>query len=142
MPTFEARKPVRGKRERVLVVDDEESVRELTAEMLGRLNYEVSSVSSGREAIEYCRRSSRLDLVVLDMIMPDMDGRTTYQRILEVRPDLRFVLASGDLDNPQAGELASKGIEILQKPFSLVHLSTKVSSALSSGRGRGIEPTV
>ena len=127
--------PVRGERERILVVDDEDPVRQLTTEMLGRLNYEVLSASSGAEAIELFRDGADLDLVLLDMIMPEMDGRTTYYKLREMRPKTAFLVTSGDPEGPRSMELADNGVERLQKPFSLADLSQKVKAVLQERTG-------
>jgi PAS domain S-box-containing protein len=134
VPSVDVATIVRGQKERVLVVDDEATVRELTVEMLGRLGYQVTSADSGEEAIALVSKGVEFDLILLDMIMPDKDGRDTYRAIRGKRPDLAFVIASGDPDNPKTQELASEGVAILQKPFNLAALSVHVHAALAERR--------
>jgi signal transduction histidine kinase len=84
-----------GKGESILVVDDVKEQRELATIILNGLGYQVSSVSSGEEAVEYLR-TNKVDLMVLDMIMdPGMDGLDTYQKVLEVNPGQKAIIVSG-----------------------------------------------
>ncbi len=121
---------VRGHNEHILIVDDEQPVRELVAEMLRRLNYDVSAVAAGVDAVERCRVGEALDLVVLDMIMPQMDGRETYEALKLLKPELSIMIASGDPHNPRTVDLSRRGVIVLEKPFSLSDLSIAVRSAL------------
>ena len=123
-------KVLQGDHERVLVVDDEKPVRDLVAEMLTRLNYDVSAVAAGAEAVERCRDGAPLDLVVLDMIMPGMDGRETYDALRRLKPNLSILVASGDPENSRTTALSQDGVLVLEKPFSLGDLSVAVRSAL------------
>jgi DNA-binding NtrC family response regulator len=128
---------VRGNGERIVVVDDIDSVLRLMAEVLTRLNYRVSTVRSGEEALEVLRQSDDVDLVLLDVVMPGMDGLDAYRRIRELRPALPVVLSSGDRSHPLLAELAKEGVSILDKPFSAMCLSQMVSSALPHGNPPG-----
>ena len=84
-----------GKGESILVVDDVKEQRDLAAGMLRKLNYNVSSVSSGEEAIAYLKEH-KIDLMVLDMIMdPGMDGLDTYRSVLEIHPKQKAIIVSG-----------------------------------------------
>jgi CheY-like chemotaxis protein len=75
-----------GKDERILVVDDVKGQRDLASRMLTKLNYKVTSVASGEEAVDYLK-TNRADLIVLDMIMdPGIDGLETYEKVLEINP--------------------------------------------------------
>jgi PAS domain S-box-containing protein len=84
-----------GRGEKILVVDDVKEQRELATLMLTKLGYQVSSVSSGEEAVVYLKDHG-VDIVVLDMIMdPGIDGFETYRQILEIRPAQKAVIVSG-----------------------------------------------
>jgi PAS domain S-box-containing protein len=84
-----------GKGESILVVDDVKEQRDLAAEMLRKLNYNVTSASSGEDAVASLREH-KIDLIVLDMIMdPGMDGLDTYRRVLEIHPQQKALIVSG-----------------------------------------------
>src|SRR5271169_6427881 len=90
-PPFER---YRGRGETVLVVDDIAEQRDIAAKLLTHLRYEVRSVASGEEAVEYLK-VNRADILVLDMIMaPGIDGLDTYQRVLEINPQQKAILVS------------------------------------------------
>ncbi len=119
-------------RERILLVDDEEIVLEVGSEMLKNLGYEVHCLSDGRAAIEYYSKTqSEIDLVILDMIMPGIDGSATFDGLKEVNPDVNVLLSSGYSIDGKANEILSKGCRgFIQKPFSLEALSKKIRSVL------------
>jgi two-component system, cell cycle sensor histidine kinase and response regulator CckA len=84
-----------GKGELILVVDDVKEQRDLAADMLRALNYNVASVSSGEDAVAYVKDHD-VDLMVLDMIMdPGMDGLDTYKNVLAIRPQQKAIVVSG-----------------------------------------------
>ena len=84
-----------GSGESILIVDDVKGQRDLAATMLQKLNYNVASVSSGEEAIEYLKEH-KIDLILLDMIMdPGMDGLETYEKVLEIHPRQKAIIVSG-----------------------------------------------
>jgi PAS domain S-box-containing protein len=84
-----------GKGESILIVDDVKDQIDLAAGMLSKLNYNVSSVSSGEEAIAYLKER-KVDLILLDMIMdPGMDGLDTYRSVLEIHPKQKAIIVSG-----------------------------------------------
>ncbi len=91
-----APKPVEAVLERVLVVDDDEAVLELAEEFLRRAGHESHRATGGEEAIELFRKkASEIDVVVLDLTMPDIDGREVFQALRQVRADIPVVLATG-----------------------------------------------
>ncbi len=122
---------LKGSGERILVVDDEPHLRDVTLEMLAALGYEAACVGSGEAAVDYLRER-RVDLVVLDMIMePGINGRQTYERIIEIHPDQKAVIASGfseSQDVIKARRLGAGGF--IKKPFSMAELGTAVKAAL------------
>lgn len=84
-----------GNQETILVVDDEETQRELAVSMLTKFGYTVTAVPGGREAVEYLKQNM-VDLIVLDMIMEhNIDGLETYKRILKIHPKQKAIIASG-----------------------------------------------
>jgi CheY-like chemotaxis protein len=116
-----------GNGESILVVDDMEEQREITCQMLTKLNYRVASVSSGEEAIEYIKKSA-VDLLVLDMIMdPGIDGLETYRGILEHRPHQKAIIISGFSETRRVREARRLGAgAYIKKPYSLEKLGLAV----------------
>ena len=109
-----------GKGESVLVVDDVEEQREIATGMLRKLGYSVTTVSNGEEAVEYMKNNS-VDLIVLDMIMdPGINGRETYQKILNLHPNQKAIIASGfsETDDVKAAQELGAG-QYIQKPYIL-----------------------
>ncbi|MBW1681120.1 MAG: response regulator, partial [Deltaproteobacteria bacterium] len=120
--------------ETVLLVDDEEMVIEVGSEILKELGYEVLVARSGREALEiYARNANRIDMVVLDMIMPDMGGGQTYDRLKELDPNVKVLLSSGYSEDGEAGEILKRGCNgFIQKPFDIKSLSEKLRGILDA----------
>ncbi len=116
----------------ILVVDDEEILRELMKEILEDLGYEVLLASDGQEAIELYRKYlAKIDLVIVDMIMPKMGGRETYQELKKINPKVKTLLASGYSRDAAAQEILDLGVnDFLHKPFSLEEISKKVRKVL------------
>jgi PAS domain S-box-containing protein len=128
--------PSRGKilkgKETILFVDDEEAIIQIGCQLLERLGYRVLKTRSGQEAVEiYGREKDRIDLIVLDMIMPGMPGGDAFNRLKEINPEVRVILSSGYSLNGQAKDILDRGCKgFLQKPFSLIDLSQKVRQVL------------
>jgi two-component system, cell cycle sensor histidine kinase and response regulator CckA len=121
----------RGQGEKILVVDDEESQREIATGILSKLGYHADAVSSGEEAIEYVR-TNPVDLIVLDMVMPKgMNGRETYQEIIKVRPRQKAIIASGyaKTDEVDAAQKLGAG-KYVKKPYTLEKIGIAVKEEL------------
>ena len=118
--------------ETILVVDDEKIIAETGQIMLEELGYTVLTAQSGRAAIDtYVRNKDRIALVILDMIMPNMSGRETFEALKRANPDINVLLASGYSVNGAATELLRQGCSgFIQKPFNLIELSRKVREVL------------
>ena len=127
-------------RETILFVDDEKSIRDIGVELLSELGYRVKAVGSGRMAVDYLKTHMwDVDLVILDMIMPGMGGRETFEAMRNLRPDVKVLLSSGYSVNEQTAEIMDKGGEgFLQKPFSLKELSAKIRTIFEAGNKGGI----
>ncbi|MCF8131127.1 MAG: PAS domain S-box protein [Deltaproteobacteria bacterium] len=119
-------------RETVLFVDDEEIIVEVARELLERLGYKTLVAGSGREAVAlYAANRERIDVVILDMIMPDMGGGETYNRIKEMNPEVKALLSSGYSLNGTASEIMNRGCNgFIQKPFKMKELSQKLREIL------------
>jgi CheY-like chemotaxis protein len=114
----------------LLIADDEELVRRAGERMLSKLGYAVLTADNGASAIETFRRHrAEIALVLLDLVMPDMDGLETLQRLREIDPEVRVVLCSGyakeDASESQALIRSTAGF--VRKPFSMAELSRVVS---------------
>jgi PAS domain S-box-containing protein len=116
----------------ILLVDDEDTVLEVTAQMIERLGYTVIRARSGREAIERFQESSdRVSLVILDMIMPEMGGSEVFDELRRINRRVKVLLASGYSMLGQAREIMNRGcIGFIQKPFTMEDLSFKLRSVL------------
>lgn len=116
----------------VLVVDDEEFVLQVAARMLKGLGYHVVCASSAMEAIEYYRRRGRdIDLVVIDMRMPEMSGKSCFEVLREINPKVRVVLTSGFGEDDTVEMLMGAGAKaFLAKPYRMRDLSEVMSRAL------------
>jgi PAS domain S-box-containing protein len=118
----------------ILLVDDEEIVLEAGTKMLERLGYSVLEARSGMTAINiYKDKMKAIDMIILDMIMPKMDGGKTYEKLKDINPNVKVLLASGYSIEGQATEILKRGCEgFIQKPFNLRSLSGKVKKILST----------
>jgi two-component system, cell cycle sensor histidine kinase and response regulator CckA len=116
----------------VLLVEDEDAVRGFAVEALRRQGYDVLQACSGAEALEVIAATTKsIDLVVSDVIMPEMDGPTLLKELRRTRPDLRFIFMSGYPDDAFKNTLdPNTEFAFLQKPFSLMQLATKVKEQL------------
>ncbi len=106
-------------RKTILIVDDEEPLRRLMARILERAGHAIRTAGDGDEALQALREGGReIDLVVLDVILPGGGAQTILPAMLEERPDLRVILASGDeLPESLRSRLQSVGGAFLRKPF-------------------------
>jgi two-component system cell cycle sensor histidine kinase/response regulator CckA len=120
--------------ETVLLVDDEDMILDVGGDMLGELGYKVLLARSGKEAVEvYSKHKDTIDLVVVDMIMPQMGGGEVYDRIKERNPDVRVLLSSGYSIDGQAAEILERGCNgFVQKPFSVEELSKRIREILDN----------
>src|SRR5262245_19185700 len=117
---------------RVLLVEDEDVVRNFAARALSRQSYEVLEAGTGVEALEIMQREQRrVDLVVSDVIMPEMDGPTLLKELRKTKPDLKFIFVSGYPDDAFRKSLDDgEDYAFLPKPFTLPQLAAKVKEQL------------
>ena len=118
--------------EKILLVDDEEGTIRVEKLMLKKLGYSVVPALSGQEAVQlYKENKMTLDLVALDMIMPEMNGKDTYEELKRINPQVKVLLVSGYSLNKQIEELMDRGCNgFIQKPFNIVQLSQKLREVL------------
>lgn len=122
-----------GDGETILIVDDEPALITALQRMLRRLNYQVISTNSPREAIQLFRKNApAFDLVITDFTMPEMNGLELAGQVRAIRPDLPVLLASGYVPDLNVEKLRAAGIyELIEKPASQQILADAVHRALS-----------
>jgi CheY-like chemotaxis protein len=118
----------------VLVVEDEQALRELTGEFLRNLGYTVLAADSGQQALSVaslCDRS--IDVLVTDVVMPKMSGRQLSQMLSEIRPGLKTIYMSGYTDDAVMRHgIREAAVVFLQKPFSLATLARKLREVIGT----------
>jgi CheY-like chemotaxis protein len=121
-----------GQGEKVLVIDDEDAVRNVLGLSLAHLGYDVDTASSGREGLEkFQAAQGTVRLVILDLLMPGLSGEDVFYRLREMQPDLRVLIVSGFSSAHVVERLLEEGgSDFIQKPFSIEVLSEKVRGCL------------
>lgn len=116
----------------ILLIDDEEMILDVGIELLEELGYTVKSAMSGAEAIDVFKgERGKIDLIIMDMIMPGMGGGETFDRLKEIDPDIKVLLSSGYSINGQATKILRRGCDgFIQKPFNMNQLAEKVQRIL------------
>ncbi len=119
--------PDRG-RGTILIIDDEEMIVDVGRQMLEALGYSVLTAGGGREGIDaFHRHEKSVDLVILDMIMPDLSGRETFEALRRRNSAVKVLLSSGYSLDSQAKDLMAEGCRgFIQKPFTMAELSRKI----------------
>ncbi|MFH1980355.1 MAG: PAS domain S-box protein [Pseudomonadota bacterium] len=125
--------PVQGS-ETILLVDDEKMIQEVGCAMLEKLGYRVFVATNGQEAIEIVvNQGNSINLVILDLIMPGIDGGKAFEKIRRINPTIPIILSSGYAINGQATEIMNQGCDgFLQKPFKIFELSKKIRLILDT----------
>lgn len=120
--------------ETILVVDDQDMVLEVTKACLQELGYAVRTSQSGREAIDmYSASAESIDLILLDLIMPEMGGKETFESLQQIDPGVKVLISSGYSLDGRAREVLQKGaLGFIQKPYKLNELSQKIHSILKN----------
>jgi two-component system cell cycle sensor histidine kinase/response regulator CckA len=122
--------------ETILLAEDNEGLREAAQEMLQRLGYRVILASNGAEATELFKANSgKIDLVILDIVMPYLSGPAAYSQMVAIQPDLRAVFATGyTAETASLNSTLEKGVPILQKPYSMKNIGQIVRGTLDRAR--------
>jgi len=115
------------------LVDDEEIILDVDVQLLEALGYTVLKAKGGREAVElYKENKDTITMVLLDMVMPDMGGGETYDRMKEINPDIKVLLSSGYSIDGQATKILQRGCDgFIQKPFNMKELSQELRKILN-----------
>ncbi len=118
--------------ETILVVDDEPMVKQLARDVLKRYGYTVLTAGGGEEAIDVFRqRSTEIDAVILDMVMPTMEGREVFRRLQEIKPGVKVIVSSGYSHDRDADGLLEQGARsFVQKPFRIAELVKVVGEVI------------
>ena len=119
--------------ETILLVDDERIILDVGEEVLKTMGYNVLLADSGKEALEHMERDKEsIDMVILDMIMPEMSGGEVFDRIKKIKPDVKVLLSSGYSYHDRAQEILDRGCNgFIQKPYRIEDLSKKIREILS-----------
>jgi signal transduction histidine kinase/FixJ family two-component response regulator len=127
-----AKEDVQKGQETVLFIDDEDMVLDVGSKMIKGLGYEVMTAAGGKQGLEiYEQNRDKIDLVILDMIMPDFSGKETFDILQRINPSVRVLLSSGYSLEGQANEIMEKGCKaFIQKPFTMSELSNKIRGIL------------
>jgi PAS domain S-box-containing protein len=115
----------------VLIVEDEPGVRSVASRVLERCGYEVSTASSGEEALAAWARAEGLDLLITDVVMPGISGSELVARLRSHRPDLRVLYTSGYTEDAVVHHGVASGAHFLSKPFTPADLAQKVRDVLA-----------
>jgi len=120
--------------ETILLVDDEDHILEVAQLMLENLGYTVLPAKAGQRGIDiFVQSLQSIDLVVLDMVMPDLDGEAVFRQIRSLVPGVKVLFISGHSFSDQQRKLLNSGnCDILQKPFNLPQFSAKIRQVLES----------
>jgi PAS domain S-box-containing protein len=127
-----AKDEIRKGNENILVIDDEEMILNVGSKMLEGLGYKVMTATGGTQGLEiYDRSRGSIDLIILDMIMPDFSGKETFHALLRINPSVKVLLSSGYSIDGQAREIMQSGCKgFIQKPFTMLELSKKIRRVL------------
>jgi len=127
--------------ETVLLVDDEDVILKVGSQILQELGYTVMTASSGKEALEiYSANRDKIDIVVLDMIMPGMGGGETYDSIKALKLDVKVLLSSGYSIMGEASAILDRGCQgFIQKPFTVKSFSEKLREILNGENTRRLQ---
>jgi two-component system CheB/CheR fusion protein len=118
----------------ILLVEDEETVRKLARMILQASGYVVHEASNGREGLSFCEaHRGVIDLLLTDVVMPQLGGRELAQRAVQLRPDMKVLYMSGHTQDTVVKEGVQNGTAFLQKPFTPAGLAGKVRDTLDRG---------
>jgi CheY-like chemotaxis protein len=127
--------PIVGHGELILIVDDEAGVREIARAALETFGYRVITASDGAEAVAvFAQNKGAVGAVLMDMMMPFMDGPSTIRALQKIQPDVRVIATSGLPANSRGSELSATGItSFLAKPYTAEKLLSTLAEILASG---------
>ena len=117
----------------ILVVDDEELVLDVEVTLLQRVGYNTLIANNSGEACQVFKdKYEQIDLVILDMIMPDENGATTYKRLKKINPDVKVLISTGYVKDGNVEEILNDSQNaLITKPFKLGEFANKIDTILS-----------
>ena len=118
---------------RILLVEDEDTVRAVAERALARQGYEVTTAADGEEGLEAIVNGGQFDLVVSDVVMPSMDGPAMAREIRNLKPDLPFLFMSGYAEENLRRDIDIPNMHFLPKPFSVQQIAEAVERVLRGG---------
>lgn len=126
---------IKGGHEKILLVDDEAAIREISSEMLDQYGYRVTTAQSGEEALEiYRKQGNDIDLVILDLGMPGMGGRKAMNAILDIDREAKIIIASGyNADIRSQTDVLTGARAFINKPYRLTDMLGTVREILDKG---------
>jgi len=117
----------------ILVVEDEEAILEMIIEFLKAKNFSVSGSTNPQEALQIAQQLNRLDLLISDIVMPELNGRELYQRLKKIFPELKALFMSGYSEAIVSEEgILEKNLKFISKPFDINLLIQKIFETLNS----------
>ncbi|MDD4102744.1 MAG: response regulator, partial [Kiritimatiellae bacterium] len=121
-----------GHGETILLVDDEEMIWDVISDMLDTLGYKIILAENGREAVEiYQNNPGEIDLILLDMIMPEMNAREAFFLLKKIDPEVKVLLSSGYVSEEDAQDVLNAGAQgFLRKPYRMADLASKIRGIL------------
>jgi CheY-like chemotaxis protein len=121
--------------ERILLVDDEQSVITFLKSLLERLGYEVQASSKAIEALEIFKNNSEdLDLIITDMTMPDLTGLDLAREVVKIRPDMPVIICTGYSDKINEKKAEEFGVSLIMKPYVANEVAVKIRKVLDKAQ--------
>jgi DNA-binding NtrC family response regulator len=115
----------------ILLADDEDMVREIGTQMLKRLGFDVIGAENGRKAIDlYQENLDSVNVVILDLVMPDLGGAEAVDEIKKINPDAKIMLSSGYGRDGSTNDIMKSCSGFIQKPFSMQQLSEAIQAVI------------
>ncbi|MBI5805364.1 PAS domain S-box protein [candidate division TA06 bacterium] len=123
----------------ILIVDDEDMIRTIAAQILKTAGYRVQTCVDGQEAVElYARDHGSIDLVIMDMVMPKLDGREAFAKMQKINPKVKVLLSSGFSEDGDAQAILQDGAQgFIQKPYRSAELLMRVQQAMQPTKNIG-----
>ena len=123
-----------GGYESILIIDDEEVIRQVADDILSSYGYRVLLAADGEEGVAiYGRQAECIDMVILDMIMPKQGGRETFLKLKKINPEVQVLFSTGYSQNEKVNEIMSLGVSgFIQKPYQVRELLAKVREILDA----------
>ncbi|RLA88025.1 MAG: hypothetical protein DRG20_06715 [Deltaproteobacteria bacterium] len=116
----------------ILVIDDEEVVRDVLKDMLESIGYNVLTAENGKKGLNIYKSNIDIDLVILDLIMPVMSGKETFQELKRINKNVKVLIATGYAKEEHLKEVLEQGaLGVIQKPFTLERLSAKINKIIT-----------